>query len=612
MVTSSTYDIDKTFLDYVDAMVDANSYEDLASRLVQKIRDLFNVELCTIWRRVKTAEHEQLVLYANVGIRLETGAAPPNYILDQTVKSNEDISGVTTWIAIRRQVCLANSMTELRDDPSKPWYGAHRGTWDRTQFPKEGEQFKCLLGLPIVYRSLSQNSDELIGVLKMESKQNPGGFTLADQSQAERLMPFIATALKTMEVREQHEQNRQQVIRSLTSALLKQQEPSFFYQQVVDQTADLLKADVCSLWLVDIDKKKLRLGANYGVAGKGSPPEYELNWEAKEDQEIKGLTPWVAIRKRSFWGERIEVLKANKAWQGIWDPQQWALKPFGCLYAVPLLDMNNNCFGVLKIENSFHKQKFDPVDRATFDLMADFISLAIELNSRLRSDVIYDFFHLLKQPVSNAVQAFEILTSELQLKEPRPERIKSRLDMMARNLQTVRVWILNVYGLAATRQDAPGTEASEVPLSTILTEAVDNMKALFPEDFVCAINCDASYSIQLTPLQRKKIDAVLFNILDNSFKYSSPPRDIRAEAKQIDTGYELVISDNGRGIAEEDLPRVFEPYFSRGADMWPASMGLGLSTVRRLLDERNWQYRIESKLGVGTCFTIRIEQEKST
>lgn len=608
MVTSNPNKADRAILDSMNAMVDATSYDELAERLVRLIAGVFQANLCTIWRPIHQTDTDKLVLRANVGIRLKPGTVPPEYLLDWQASSNYEIDGVTPWIAIRQQICLANSLDDLRDNADKPWFGAHRGRWDTFQFPSEGESFQCLLGLPIVYQDSQSENNELVGVLKIESKRNPAGFQPADQKLAERLVPFLGLALKTMMVRELHEQHRQQVIRSLTTALL-QQDPATFYQQVVEQTATLLNADVCSLWLVDSGRKKLKLGANYGVMDKSKIPEYSLNWDAQTDQEIDGLTPWVLIRKRAFWGEKWEDLKANLAWRGRWDDQQWKDKPFGCLYAVPLLDMVNNSFGVLKIENNSQKPKFDPVDRATFDLMADFISLAIELNTRLRSDVVYEFFHLLKQPVSNSVMTFNDLRAELSRPKPRKNRIESRLGMLARNLETVRVWNFNVYGLAATRFDAPGVVPNPVALKELVLDAVDNMQNLFPEEFQCNLNNIVEKEILLTPLQKKKADAILFNILDNSFKYSTEPMDIRVEASTISEGIEMVISDSGRGISPDDLLHVFEPYVSKGVDKWPDSMGLGLSTVERLLGELNWEKRIESELGKGTKFYITIPKE---
>ena len=68
----------------------------------------------------------------------------------------------------------------------------------------------------------------------------------------------------------------------------------------------------------------------------------------------------------------------------------------------------------------------------------------------------------------------------------------------------------------------------------------------------------------------------------------------------------LIIRDNGKGIPPEDLPRIFDPYFTRGMDQWPDSMGLGLATVNRLLKELGWEREVTSQVGEGTNFRILI------
>ncbi len=100
-------------------------------------------------------------------------------------------------------------------------------------------------------------------------------------------MPFVAIALRTMEERENHEQSRQRALRNLTAALSRG-DPNTFNQVVVEQTAEMLKAKICSLWLVDQREQKLKLGANFGVISKENIPEYNINWNAENDKEIEG------------------------------------------------------------------------------------------------------------------------------------------------------------------------------------------------------------------------------------------------------------------------------------------------------------------------------------
>lgn len=597
---------DKIIKEFMDLIVEAINYEDLAKRIVQMFAQILDAELCTLWREVQENGEDKLILSASYGFERRPGEEIPTYPLKWNAKSNEEIGGVTAWIAIRNEACIANSYEDLAENRQKPWYGAHHGKWDNLQFMGGAARrsFKSLLGLPVVY------GNRVIGVIKAENNRSPNGFQPEDLVLATRLAPFAGIALQSMTKREQHEQNRQRVLKELTSAL-----PvlglTAFYQQVVDKTAELLNADICSLWLVNNDRTNLVLAANYGVRGKQNAPEYSLNWTASDDSEIDGLTPWVAIRKTPFFAGKFEDLKRHKAHRGKWNPAQWEGRPeerFGALYAVPLMRADE-AIGVLKIENSQGRHVFDDVDKATFDVMADFISLAIELSSRLRSNIVFDFFHLLKQPTVNAVNVFKYLREEVSKKRPRRARILDGLEMLAINLDSIRMWTNQVLGLAPR----PGKQTwGEIPsptdLLTIFTAMIGEIKKLFP-DFECHLSSQLREAvIPLTELERKKVEVIIFNILNNSYKYTGDDKEIRAEAAFEPEKITISIIDNGQGIAADILPRIFEPFFSTSdsTSKYPESLGIGLSTVKNLLDELNWTCEVQSMPGQGTSFSIAI------
>lgn len=67
---------------------------------------------------------------------------------------------------------------------------------------------------------------------------------------------------------------------------------------------------------------------------------------------------------------------------------------------------------------------------------------------------------------------------------------------------------------------------------------------------------------------------------------------------------ELAVADTGRGIAPEDLPRIFEPFFSTKAGQ--GATGLGLATVRSIVSEAGGRVEVESEPGRGTTFRVRL------
>ncbi len=68
----------------------------------------------------------------------------------------------------------------------------------------------------------------------------------------------------------------------------------------------------------------------------------------------------------------------------------------------------------------------------------------------------------------------------------------------------------------------------------------------------------------------------------------------------------LQVSDTGQGIAAEDLPRIFEPFFTRRA----RGTGLGLAICKKYLDEMHGTLTVESVPGQGSVFTVTLPTAK--
>jgi GAF domain-containing protein/two-component sensor histidine kinase len=591
------------YLDTVEELmrstVTAENFEDLSQKIVDKCADFLNTEICTLWRKVNEDGQDKLILAACKGFTRSPGDPVPSYYLNWNAQKDDEIEGLTAWIAIRNQYTRFNSHSELKAHHS------YKGYLDQLVWTgKANQKFKCLIGVPL------QVENEVVGVLKWENSENPEGFSDEDFEMAKKMAPFIAITLESMNFRENAIQNRQRYLRQLTESLLNTAQEEL-NQQIVDTTAQLLNADFCSLWLCDHDKKELRLAAEYGVKSeKAKTSSYQLNWNPKEDSDIESITAWVAIRCKSFYARDFEEIENHKSWKGSWNRDHWGEEPkksFSSYYAVPLA-IKNEIFGVLKIKRKLPKPPFSDVDRAVFVLMANFIVLSLELNSRLRQDVIFDFFHLLKQPTSNAIMVFNDLNKEFNRPQgQRPERINKRLMQLARNLESIRGWTYNVYSLATARVTGQHEKRKDAPFQELINDTIDELKRAFP-DIKCNVSIETKfYSLLLTELEQKKFHVILYHILFNGIKYSSDNPMI--EINVAITGNHVLalsIKDNGQGIIQEDLPYIFNPHFTRGAKNWPESMGLGLTTVARLLEEFGFDKRVKSDIGKGTEFTILI------
>jgi signal transduction histidine kinase len=109
-----------------------------------------------------------------------------------------------------------------------------------------------------------------------------------------------------------------------------------------------------------------------------------------------------------------------------------------------------------------------------------------------------------------------------------------------------------------------------------------------------------------------RINEIFRNLIANSIQYKDSSKDecsLDITVKEIDGNCEIKISDNGIGIQEESVPRIFEMFY-RATDTSKGS-GIGLYIVKNAVDKLEGTIDIESEYGVGTVFTIKFPALKS-
>jgi len=107
-------------------------------------------------------------------------------------------------------------------------------------------------------------------------------------------------------------------------------------------------------------------------------------------------------------------------------------------------------------------------------------------------------------------------------------------------------------------------------------------------------------------IDREKIKQAVLNMIRNALE-ALPPGGLIAVATGVRDGFAVIdISDDGPGIAAEDLPLIFEPFFTRKG----AGTGLGLSITQRIIEEHGGSIRVQSSPGLGTLFTIELPLER--
>jgi two-component system phosphate regulon sensor histidine kinase PhoR len=104
------------------------------------------------------------------------------------------------------------------------------------------------------------------------------------------------------------------------------------------------------------------------------------------------------------------------------------------------------------------------------------------------------------------------------------------------------------------------------------------------------------------------LEQALLNLIDNAIKYSEPASEVEISAKRTDNEITIAVRDNGCGIEQKHLPRLFERFYvvdkSRSRKL--GGTGLGLAIVKHIAQVHGGNVTVESSPGLGSTFTIHL------
>jgi signal transduction histidine kinase len=109
-----------------------------------------------------------------------------------------------------------------------------------------------------------------------------------------------------------------------------------------------------------------------------------------------------------------------------------------------------------------------------------------------------------------------------------------------------------------------------------------------------------------------RIAQVLNNLISNAIKYSPPSGAIDVEVRRANRSVMLAVTDQGIGIAAQDAPRIFEPFWRTDqAPRVATGVGLGLSVSRRIVEAHGGRIEVESRPGRGSSFRVFLPEAPS-
>ena len=222
---------------------------------------------------------------------------------------------------------------------------------------------------------------------------------------------------------------------------------------------------------------------------------------------------------------------------------------------------------------------------------------------QVRRDFVANVSHELRTPLSILRGYIETL---LDTPKTSDEELTRILRIMERHSGRLELLVEDLLTLAQLESASPHLQIGTVDLSSFLPEIVSDWeRKLISKQLNIVVDVPAG----LSPVcaDRTRLQEALHNLLDNAVKYSRENGQIRVSARQHNGDIELSVSDDGIGIAKEDLPRIFERFYrgdkARSGDNIRGT-GLGLAIVKHVAQLHGGRVEAESELERGT--TIRV------
>ncbi|MFH1759976.1 MAG: HAMP domain-containing sensor histidine kinase [bacterium] len=258
--------------------------------------------------------------------------------------------------------------------------------------------------------------------------------------------------------------------------------------------------------------------------------------------------------------------------------------------------LKNIMQGVAKVGSGDLDHRIPVKSRGEFgDLSRAFNEMTGKISSMVKSkeQLLLDVSHELRSPLTRAKVALEFI---------KDKKIQSGLQTDLNDMETMITEILEGERLNNTHGKL---NMESTDLYSFLKTIADGYNTR--GDIVIAAKPVEEIIIDI---DRKRIQIVLKNLIENGLKYSrTKTNPVKICFGKKDDCVEITVEDNGKGIPEEDLENVFEPFYrvDKSRSRESGGFGLGLNLCKKIIEAHGGSIHLESKINQGTKVILKFK-----
>lgn len=255
------------------------------------------------------------------------------------------------------------------------------------------------------------------------------------------------------------------------------------------------------------------------------------------------------------------------------------------------------------IANGYYSERIESesstseINRLTSSI--NHLAESLEKQELLRKRLTADVAHELRTPIATLQSHMEAMIDGIW--KPDTERLKSCHE------EIVRIGRM-VGGLEKLSR----YESENLVLEKVSFDVTDLVKALinnFESNFLAkGIKINFSGSTQIILADRDKISQVVVNLLSNALKYTLEGGEVKVSVKGTEDTTKIIVSDNGTGIPEEDIPNIFERFYraDKSRNRLTGGAGIGLTISKAIIVAHGGTIAVNSSRETGSEFVVTL------
>ena len=210
--------------------------------------------------------------------------------------------------------------------------------------------------------------------------------------------------------------------------------------------------------------------------------------------------------------------------------------------------------------------------------------------------LISDISHQTKTPMANIKLYSELLSEQLE-EDGMEAELLGQIQAQAQKLEFLIQALTKLSRLETNILEVVPVKSQVKPL---LESAVEEIrKKAEKKEIQIKIEMDLEAE---AVFDRKWTEEALYNLLDNAVKYSPAGSEVLISTKLYEMWCVIAVSDRGRGISEEEIPKIFGRFYRAKEVQQEEGVGIGLYLVREILQKEGGFIKVNSEVGKGSTF----------